>query len=89
MARLDEYNRAQRIVLVIALGLALAFIGFYIDGRNGSVRGGGWFGYAPETSVMFSQRQRFSPLLSTIVWLGLVGVWALASLRLLATRNSQ
>jgi hypothetical protein len=45
MARLDEYNRAQRIVLVIALGLTLAFIGFYIDGLGGA-RTGGWFGYS-------------------------------------------
>ena len=87
MSRLDDFNRAQRIVLVIALGLALAFIGFYIDGRGGA-RTGGWFGYAPQTSVLMADRQSFSPLLSTIVWLGLVGGWALASLRILASRTS-
>jgi hypothetical protein len=87
MARLDDFNRAQTIVLVIALGVALALIGFWFDGRD-AVRTGGWFGYAPQTAVMTADRQRFSPLLSTIVWLGLVGVWTVASLRILSSRTS-
>jgi hypothetical protein len=83
-------NRAQRIVLVIALGLALlgAAIGanlLMLDRYDD-----GWFSYAPNPGVTVSDLY-FRPasdgsiVQQGLVWVVALAVWTAASVRLLRT----
>ncbi len=77
-------NRAQRVVLVIALGATLAVVGWWITSPSPFT---GWTGYAPLTS---------GPLVTgglhlwvrAVIWLALIGAWTATSLTLLRTRDA-
>lgn len=78
-------NTLQRVVLVVALGAALFFVGGYLTG--GSHLATGWTGYAPLQSVPVVSRAGLSGVGSLVVWLALVVVWACASVAVLRTRQ--
>jgi hypothetical protein len=81
MRRIDGLSKAQRIVVVIALGLALGALGSYLA-SFGSGPAFGWTGYAPLNSGFFASA-RLHPWVPLVVWLVLIGVWALMSVRLM------
>jgi hypothetical protein len=86
MHLLDRLNRAQRIIVVVALGLALGTVGSYINGL-GSKEPVGWLAYNPSdfqigTPAIFGGTG-LPAWLRLIVWLALIGIWALASIRVL------
>jgi hypothetical protein len=88
MRRIDVLSKAQRIVVVIALGLAFWVVGSYLTSvGTGGYPLGGWTGYAPSSEGQFFVVARWSPALHpwlrVIIWLVLIGIWALASLRVL------
>lgn len=70
----DRLNMAQRIVVVLAAGIALAAIGIYLASK-GSTRPGHYISALP----------RIGPgpgppgWLRLIIWLVLDGIWAVAS----------
>jgi hypothetical protein len=77
-------SKAQRIVVVVALGLALWAVGSYLAGLGQ----GGAAGLAQGWAMPFTAGGGFAPAsphpwVSLIIWLVLVGVWALASIRVL------
>jgi len=92
-------NRAQRIVLVIALGIALVAIALTLNlVMTDRYLASGWFAYAPNTGVTFSPSQTDdyfvvvsdrSIMEQGAVWLVAVGTWTLASLWLLRSRSSE
>ena len=65
---------AQRIVIVIAAGVALAAIGFYLTNR-GSARPG--LHFATSAIGLYTGPPRW---LRLIIWLVLDGIWAVASI---------
>lgn len=74
----------QRIVIVVALGFALAIVGAYVTTLGSSPTQFGWFGYAPLTKTAFPLDQLdLTPWEQLLVWLGFTGLWAGASLVLL------
>jgi heme/copper-type cytochrome/quinol oxidase subunit 1 len=75
-------GRAQRIVLVIALAVALGVLGRYLIslGRPDHF---GWFAYAPLNSTSTIRPPGLQPWARLLIWLGLIAVWSLASLVLL------
>lgn len=84
--RVRRLSGAQRVVIVVALGLALA-VG-WIWWYSGEVAPeGGWFAYAPATGATDTyfvvHRRQLAHLL---VPLALIGVWATVSLWLLGLR---
>ena len=88
-------NTAQRIVLVIALGIGLVAIAGTVNIVMLDRVGPGWFAYAPNTGVTFSPSQTDSyfvvPTDRSIieqgaVWLLALATWAGASVWLLRTR---
>lgn len=81
MRRIDGLSKAQRVVVVIALGLALGALGSYLA-ILGSGAPFGWVGYAPLTSGFYPSA-RLHPWVPLVVWLVLIGVWALVSVRLM------
>jgi hypothetical protein len=83
MHRIDGLSKAQRVVVVIALGLGLSAVGSYLVGL-GSGAGFGWTGYAPLTVQLYGLPGRgLHARLRVIIWLVLIGAWALASIRVL------
>ncbi len=71
-------NRSQRIVLVIAVAaLAVSLDRAYLV----SEQGGGWFGYAPNTDVVFTPG--VDPGRQILIRLALLITWTLISVRLL------
>jgi len=72
---IDRLNLAQRIVIVVATGIALAAMGIYLANR-GSTKPGHFF-------IQASPRIGPSPgppsWLRLITWLVLDGIWAVAS----------
>ena len=81
-----HWNRSQRLVAVIALGVIAAAAASAYVAANGPT--GRWFGYAPNTGAKFEPdrdpyvRDQFLP------WVAAAVVWALCSIRLLRTPTS-
>jgi hypothetical protein len=71
-------NTAQRVVLVVALGLGIAVVVATINTILWDPwSDGGWFNYAPESGlVMSSERAHGSDLGAAVVWLVGIGLWA-------------
>jgi hypothetical protein len=75
-------NQAQRIVLVVALGAALATLAITQNRLWGDLHGG-WFAYAPNTGVIMDGSESWPTWRAAIVWLVAIVIWASASLWLL------
>jgi hypothetical protein len=73
-------NRAQRVIIVVALGA----IAVACDAAVGA-RTDGWFGYAPNTGIVYDPRP--SPLLRLGLRCVLAAVWAAISIVLLRYRR--
>ena len=82
MRLIDELSKAQRVVVVVALGLALGVIGSYLVSLGSGIRSG-WYAYSPLTATLRAPGTGLPAWLRVIIWLVLIGVWALASIRVL------
>jgi uncharacterized membrane protein len=71
-------SKSQRVVVVIALGLALATLGGYLVNLVSPFESG-WYAYAPLASGPIIANAGIHPWLRVIIWLALIGVWALGS----------
>lgn len=80
--RIRQFNRAQRIVIVIGLGAAFYAFGGWLTGL-GSKLPYGWVAYAP-LSKQFNT-VGVHPWVRLVIWLVLVAVWVFTSLVLLRT----
>jgi hypothetical protein len=81
MRWMDRLNMAQRVVVVITLGLALAIVARYLTGLG--VRNG-WYAYAPSSGQLQAPGIGESGWLRLIIWLAAISLWALTSLRVLS-----
>jgi len=79
MSWIDGLGRSQRIVVVIALGLVLETVGSYVV-NLGSGLASGWYAYSPFTAGGFAPSTGLHGWLRLIIWLVLIGVWALGSI---------
>lgn len=71
---MSSWGIAQRIILVIGLGLALAVLGRYLVslGKTGNF---GWFAYAPMNSTVSTPHPGERPWVRLVIWLGLILAW--------------
>jgi hypothetical protein len=77
----DRLSTAQRVVIVVALGLALGIVASYL--ATLATRGG-WYGYAPLSGQLFQPPGLGEPgWLRLIIWLAAISLWAFASVRVL------
>jgi heme/copper-type cytochrome/quinol oxidase subunit 1 len=74
-------TQPQKIVVVIALGVACGAVGIYLDSL-GSTASFGWYAYAPLSQATYP-RTGLAEWLRLLIWLALTGLWALASIRVL------
>jgi heme/copper-type cytochrome/quinol oxidase subunit 1 len=77
----DRLSQPQRIVVVIAFGMALWAAGIYLV-NLGNEAGSGWYAYSP-LSQPASLHVGLAAWLRLIIWLALVCLWALGSIRVL------
>ena len=85
MRLIDGLSKAQRLVVVVALGLALGAVGTYLV-NLGSF---GWYAYSPGMATVQAPGTGLPSWLRLIVWLGLIGLWALASIRILRSSTDR
>ena len=81
MRLIDGLNTAQRIVIVVAIGIALTALGVYLVSL-GSPRYG-WCWYSPLGHGVRPTGAGLAGWLRLIIWLGLTGIWAVASVTVL------
>lgn len=81
MRWIDGLAKAQRVVLVVALGVAFIAVGSYIDSLGQPGFAFGWTGYAP--LALRASGIGLPTWLRLVVWLVVTGAWAIVSIRLL------
>jgi heme/copper-type cytochrome/quinol oxidase subunit 1 len=82
MRWIDGLSMPQRVVVVVALGLGLGTVGGYLVSLGGG-NAFGWTGYAPLSSAPYALSRGLHGWLRVIIWLVLIGLWAVASVRVL------
>lgn len=82
MRVIDRLSMAQRIVVVIALGVAFTVLGRYLVSLGGHPPFG-WYGYSPLDARVGPVSSGLAPWLRVIVWLALTAGWAGSSIRVL------
>jgi hypothetical protein len=82
MRVIDGLSRPQRVVIVIALGLALAAAGSYLVSLGAGLAGG-WYAYSPLTATLQVPGTGLPGWLRLLIWLALISIWALASVWIL------
>jgi hypothetical protein len=88
MRVIDGLSKTQRVVVVVALGLALGVTGTYLMSLGSGIRSG-WYAYSPLTATLQAPSTGIPEWLRLIIWLALIGVWALASIRVLRPAADQ
>ena len=78
----DRLSKPQRIVVVIALGMAFGAAGIYIV-NLGNTADTGWYAYAPLSGSAYASRTGLAGWLRLLIWLALTGLWALVSIQVL------
>jgi heme/copper-type cytochrome/quinol oxidase subunit 1 len=78
----DRLSQPQRIVVVLALGMAFGAAGIYLV-NLGNTAASGWYAYAPLSQESSPLHTGLAGWLRLIVWLVLIGLWALVSVRVL------
>jgi hypothetical protein len=90
----DRLSQPQKVVIVIALALALAAAGAYVLGF-GNATAGGWYASAPIGQGSFSGagflwwHAGLRGWQRLLIWLALIGLWALVSARVLRSSPEQ
>jgi heme/copper-type cytochrome/quinol oxidase subunit 1 len=78
---IDRLGTAQRVVVTVALGLALGIVASYLTSLGTET---GWYAYAPLSRQVLQPQGIGEPgWLRLIIWLAAVSLWALTSLRVL------
>jgi heme/copper-type cytochrome/quinol oxidase subunit 1 len=81
MGWIDRLGTAQRVVVVVALGLALGVLASYLTSLGTRA---GWYAYAPLSRQVFQPQGTGEPgWLRLIIWLAAISLWTLLSLRAL------
>jgi hypothetical protein len=69
----DRLSQPQKIVVVIALGMAFGAAGMYLV-NLGYTAGGGWYAYAPLSQAAYPPDTGLAGWLRLIIWLALIGL---------------
>ncbi|MGO8886932.1 MAG: hypothetical protein ACLPUO_19305 [Streptosporangiaceae bacterium] len=81
MHLIDRLGKGQRVIIVVALGLVLWTVGSYLVSLGGPRSG--WYAYSPATSALYAPGTGLAAWLRLVIWLALIGLWAVAALRVL------
>jgi hypothetical protein len=76
----DRLSQPQKIVVVIAFGMALGAAGIYLVNLGNTF---GWYAFTPLSQVVSAPRTGLAGWLRLIIWLVLICLWALGSILVL------
>lgn len=79
MRRIEKLSKAQRVVVVVALGIACLAVGSFLLSLGQPWIPLGWSGYAP----LIAQGVGPPGWVNLLVWLALTLLWMVVSVRLL------
>ncbi len=85
MTRLSRLSTSQRVVVIVGLGAALYLVGAYVTSLGEIRTLNGWVAYAPLSNT-FNGLGGMPGWAQLVVWLALVIVWVLGSVRILHRR---
>lgn len=87
MRWIDRLGTAQRVVVVVALGLGLGIVAGYLASLGTRT---GWYAYAPLSGQSLPPQGIGEPgWLRLIIWLAAISLWAVTSLRVLRQSSGQ
>ena len=90
MRWIDGLSKAQRVVIVVALGFGLRAAGRYLVSLGGGPRFRfGWYTYSSLTADFRAPGTGLPAWLRLIIWLALIVLWAAASVRVLRQSSGQ
>lgn len=85
----DRLSQPQKVVVVVALGMAFGAVGTYIVGL-GNTSAFGWYAYAPlSQGGIYPAQTGLHGWLRLLIWLVLIGLWALLSIGVLRPSPEQ
>lgn len=84
MSLRDKLSLPQRVVVVVALGIAARILDRWLLEERGAQSG--WFNYAPNSGLAYAPNGRFSPLVVSLGGLIIVAAWCAASVWVLHER---
>jgi hypothetical protein len=84
---IDRLARGQRVVIVIALGLALETVGAFLMSLGSGAFG--WYAYSPFTTQLLPSGTGPPRLVRLLIWLILIVIWAAVSVRVLRPLPAQ
>lgn len=87
MTRLNRLGLGQRVVVIVGLGVSLLFVGDYVTSLGETGYATGWTGYAPLQVTPLRGLGGLHPWAQLLIWLALVIVWVVGSLRILHRRE--
>lgn len=87
MRSIDRLTQPQKIVIVLALGMAFGAAGTYLVGL-GNTPAFGWYAYAP-LSQAANPATGLHGWARLLIWLALIALWALLSVRVLRPSPEQ
>jgi heme/copper-type cytochrome/quinol oxidase subunit 1 len=91
MRFLDRLSLAQRVVAVVAFGLACLAVGRYVSHLDTGTAAFGWYAYAPLRSTAnypLTGQNGLPGWARLIIYLALIAVWALVSVVMLRPARS-
>ena len=87
MRSIDRLSQPQKIVIVLALGMAFGAAGTYLVGL-GNTSAFGWYAYAPLSQAAYPATGLHG-WARLLIWLALIALWALLSVRVLRPSPEQ
>jgi len=84
---IDRLSQPQKIVIVLALGMAFGAAGTYLVGL-GNTSAFGWYAYAPLSQAAYPATGLHG-WARLLIWLALIALWALLSVRVLRPSPEQ
>jgi hypothetical protein len=84
-------NGEQKAIVCVAVGAVVVVLGFAARALWWETSTDGWFNYAPNNGVIFTDAgpDRGSILTQVVVWVGLVVLWAAVCLLVLRDRTPE
>jgi hypothetical protein len=83
MRWIEKLGTTPRVVVVVALGVAVLAAGIYVPNPGHHHAKVGWYGYAPLHAPLSPPSAAWPGWLRLLFWLSLACLWTVVSIRLL------
>ena len=88
MGRVRRLALAQRVVIVVGLGVLVAYVGYYVMTDGFRAASGTWYAYAPDSSSVYVSVGHPNRTRLLVEPVALIVVWTAVSAWLVGGRSS-